>query len=282
MTSDHTFYLLKPLQTIKAAEPKQWIGRIVKSYEDPESNFTPHSALPSSFAPGISDDTGFSNVEAIIKSANSTTFSAMLADMLRLGQADSGSSAPEFKSRKVRRLKLQQEGEYLRHRLALPEVKGHLKDWHSTRHPVYFIVGLLITDHVRYSDSSKKQSSREVEAEPPTKLAAAAMGVPGPTPTVAKIGASSSKGSELDMSLTASGTRIFAVEYRVLRKRFLSTSGHIDMRPGGIRGDRAFAHEEDQTGASDMEQQQIEIVMDEDTLADVDEEAEERCITVPQ
>ena len=107
------------------------------------------------------------------------------------------------------------------------------------------------------------------------------MGVSAPTPTVAKIEASSSEGNELDMTLTAGGTCIFAIEYRVLQKRILSTSGHVDMRPLGVRWDRTFAHE-DATGASDMNQQQTEIIMDEDTLADIDEEAEEQCITIQQ
>ena len=130
--------------------------------------------------------------------------------------------------------------------------------------------------------ASKKQSSKEVEAIPPAELAVATMGVPGPTPTIAKIEASTSQDNELDMTLTASGTRIFAIEYRVLRKRILSTSSHIDMRPHGVRGDRAFAHDEDQTGVSAMKQQQSEVIMDEDTLADVNEEAEEQCITIQQ
>jgi len=299
MEQDPTFYLLKPFNFIPEDEPKQWIGRIVKAYQDPASNFTPNTPDPTPstpgaanlnpsasaganpiFAPSIYDDPDFSNVETLIKSSHSKSASVLLADMLKLSQSSSDSSAPEFKARQVRRLKLRQEDICLEHQLALPEVKSQLKEWHGIRRPVYFIVGLLSTNHIRYSERTKQQSSRAMEAKPPTKAMAAAAGAPpGVVPDVAKIEVSKSEDAGMDSTLTVSGSHIFAFEFRVLRKRILSTSGVVDMRPGGVRGDRTFAHE-DETGASGMEEQQTEVVMDEDPLPEVDEEAGDRCFMI--
>lgn len=98
MADNSIFYLLKPLHTIRGAEAKKWIGRIVKSYDDPESKFTPlHTSSPDMRI--ISDDDGFSNVEAIINSATSST--ALLADMLRFSHSSSGSNTVEIKAGRV-------------------------------------------------------------------------------------------------------------------------------------------------------------------------------------
>lgn len=163
----------------------------------------------------------------------------------------------------------------MKHQLAFSQVADTLKNWHGgIGRPVYYIVGLLISDQVRYIERPHTQSASKVEAKPPTKLAAAGMGTPAPNLEVVKIEGSRTKETESDVGLNATGTRILAIEYRVLKKRLLSTSGQVDTRPGGVRGDRTFARDEDQTGTSEFEQQQVEVNIDGDPLPDVEPAAE--------
>lgn len=282
MASEPTFYLLPPFNTIPAKDPHQWIGRIVKFYNDPRANFTPPRDNPAMEEVDVDDDPGFRKVEEIIDSASSESARLLLADMLRFNHARSRTDAPRFQPDKVRRLKLLQEDSYCKRVLALDDVKVQLKEWHKLSRPVYLIVGLLIADRVHYAEKTTGESSNEIGAKPPTRLTSVAFGSPVSMPDIAEGSVSKTRQQQRRMKLTATEKRIFAVEYRVLTKRLLSMSGQVDMRPGGIRGDRAFGQEEDAMGGPTTEEQQTEVIVDPDPLPDVveDADAEEYCFTV--
>ena len=61
----------------------------------------------------------------------------------------------------------------------------------------------------------------------------------------------------------------------MLVKRLLSTPGEIDVRPGGIRGERTFSDSDEPDENLDTEYQRSEDVADPDPLPNVPEEAEE-------
>lgn len=282
MSSEPTFYLLPPLNTIPVEDPREWIGRIVKSFSDPEANFTPGRHLPSDQQPLVKDDPGFSDVEEIIESTKSKSLQLSLVDMLRINHSRSVTNAPQFRSPRVRRLKLQQEDQYRERVLALEDVKAQLKLWHGIRHPVYLIVGLLVSDQVHYAEKASKNTSDNIMAKPPSQLASIAAAAPVPVPDIAQGSMSTSSQRKLGIGLTATGRRIFAVEYKVLIKRLLSTSGQIDMRPGGIRGDRSFGREEDAMGSPNTDEQQSEVISDPDPFCYYVEEEEEFCFGIDE
>ncbi|MCJ1226926.1 hypothetical protein MMC12_003581 [Toensbergia leucococca] len=275
MSTEPTFYLLPPLNTIAVEDPREWIGRIVKSFSDPEANFTPEKPLPPDQQPVVKDDPGFSDVEEIIEFATSKSLRLSLVDMLRISHSRTVTNAPQFQSTKVRRLKLQHEDRYCERILAEEEVKAQLKLWHRVRHPVYLIVSLLVSDQVHYAEKANKNTSHDITAKPPSQLASIAAASPMPMPDLAQYSMSTSSKRKLGMGLTATGRRIFAVEYRVLIKRLLSTSGQVDMRPGGVRGDRSFGREEEAMGSPDTEEQQSEVISDPDPFSNFVEEGEE-------
>ena len=282
MASEPTFYLLPPFNTIPAKDPHEWIGRIVKFYNDPRANFTPPRGNPAMEGVDIDDDPGFRKVEEIIDSASSESARLLLADMLHFTHSRSRADTPRFQSDKVRRLKLSQEDTYCKRALALDDVKAQLKEWHKINRPVYLIVGLLIADCVHYAEETMEGSSNEIGAKPPTRLTSLAVGSPVSMPDIVEGSVSKTMQQQRGMKLTATGKRIFAVEYRVLTKRLLSMSGQVDMRPGGIRGDRTFGQEEDAMGGPTTEEQQTEVIADPDPLPDVveDADAEEYCFNV--
>ena len=230
----------------------------------------------------IDDDPGFRKVEEIIDSASSESARLLLADMLHFTRSRSKTETPRFQSDKVRRLKLLQEQAYWKRALALDDVKVQLKEWHKINRPVYLIVGLLIADRVHYAEATMEERLHEIGAKPPTQLTSLAVGSPVSMPDIAEGSVSKTMQQQRGMKLTATEKRIFAVEYRVLTKRLLSMSGQVDMRPGGIRGDRAFGQEEDAMGGPTTGEQQTEVIADPDPLPDVveDADAEEYCFTV--
>ena len=282
MASEPTFYLLPPFNTIPAKDPHDWIGRIVKYYNDPRANFTPPRGNPALEGIDIDDDPGFRKVEEIVDSASSESARLLLADMLHFTRSHFRAETPRFQSDKVRRLKLLQEEAYCKRALALDDVKVQLKGWHKINRPVYLIVGLLIADRVHYAEEKMEGKSNGTGVKPPTQLTSLAVGSPMSMPDIAEGSMSKTMQQQRGMKLTATEKRIFAVEYRVLTKRLISMSGQVDMRPGGIRGDRAFGQEEDAMGGPTTEEQQTEVIADPDPLPDVveDADAEEYCFTV--
>ena len=78
----------------------------------------------------------------------------------------------------------------------------------------------------------------------------------------------------MEAKLTGIGKRIFAIEYSVLTKWLLSISGKVDVRPGGIRGDRMFGHVEASMMTPEPDEQQSETIADYDPLPEVLDEAE--------
>ena len=279
-----TFYLLPPLNTIPVESleaSKGWIGRIVKCYNDPTSNYTPRETAAGA---NVNVDAGFRNVEEIISNTRSNSARLLLADIFSVNRTRSETESPHFKaSEVVQRIKLRQEDEYLAHAMKSDEVKAKLKRWHKLRSPVFLIVGLLVADHVHYAEVKGNEREFGIEGKPPSGLISTAAGSPLPLPDL--IGASVSKtiAEQRGLELTATGRRIIAIEYRVLTKRLLSTSGQVDMRPGGIRGDRSFGQTEEAMNEA-FDEQQSEVLLDPDPLPDIvdEEDAEEYCFSLDE
>ncbi|KAL8787689.1 MAG: hypothetical protein Q9195_007645 [Heterodermia aff. obscurata] len=280
--AEESFYLLPPLKTIavdSSEPPRRWIGRIVKSYSDPVANYTPQGATAEAV---INEDAGFRSVEQIIDNTRSKSARLQLADMFTVSHSRSKTQSPHFEtSRVVHRIKLRQEEDYLTRVLGLDEVKVQMKKWHRLNAPVFLIVGLLVADQINYAEFKDEMLEKAIEGKPPSGLVSLAVGSPVPMPDVAGASISKSLKEQRQTRLTAIGKRIFAIEYRVLTKRLLSMSGQLDMRPGGIRGDRSFGKAED-TMNEVVEEQQTEVFPDPDPLAEVidDEDVEEYCFNV--
>ena len=88
------------------------------------------------------------------------------------------------------------------------------------------------------------------------------------------VAGSLSTDQRMEAKLTGIGKRIFAIDYRVLTKRLLSISGKVEVRPGGVRGDRMFRHVEASMATPEPEEQQSETIADYDPLPEVVDEAE--------
>lgn len=287
MDSERTFYLLEPFKTIPVGENVQeWLGRIVPSYRHPSGNFRPAKNNTAMQKEDILDDPGWKNVEEIINRAKTSSLKLSMTSMLRANHLNEQSHAPSISAPKVHKIQLMQGDDYRQRVLDLDEVKTKLQEWHSYKRPVYMIVSLLIADQVNYSEEIGDKSTTEVAVEAPAELAplAAAAALPVPGPDSLNVSGSLSTERRMEAKLTGVGKRIFAIEYRVLVKRLLSISGRVDLRPGGVRGDRMFGHVETSMTTPEPEEQHSEIIADDDPLPEiVDEpEADEYCFTLDE
>ena len=112
--------------------------------------------------------------------------------------------------------------------------------------------------------------------EAPAELApsAATAGLPVPGHDSVKAEGSLSTDRRMEAKYTGAGKRIFAIECRVLTKRLLSLSGKVDLRRGGVRGDRMFGHVEASMTTPEPEEQHSETIADHDPLPEVVNEAD--------
>lgn len=100
------------------------------------------------------------------------------------------------------------------------------------------------------------------------------MGAPG-VPSVGA-GAATKNTAKGKSKMDQVGLRIFAIEYKTLKRTLFTHSGGIDIMKYGPRGDRTFGDEKEKSKEGSWQQR---IVMDEGSLSEL-EEAEERYFAV--
>ena len=276
MSSGQSFYLLEPLQSFPVVEPdtpKLWLGRIVSDYRCPVSGYTPDTSEPPAFK--YHSDAEFSNVTRVIDSINSASIQLSLLDILGVSKEDFKSRKHTFKSRKVERWRLHQDADVLEEVLRNPEVERKLEEWDfGFMSPLYFVVGLLVTEDIAYHTANKTKHKAGGFVDP-MQATALAGGVP--LPFSAKIGVDIGSGRKEDMGTHAKGMRVFAVEYRTFRKRLVqrSKSPQARLKGYGPRGDRSFTP----TDSVDGEEEEAEACLDPEPFTEIVEgDAElERC-----
>jgi hypothetical protein len=289
MGQTKTFYLLEPFHTIPVEENNAWLGRIVKDFRNPRAGYTPDD--PSSAIASLDDDPNFSNVGAIIQSSSSKNFRIALQDMLGLSGHHSNTLEPTFHTRKVRRIRLHNDDGCLDKILDVEETRSKVlgKGWLGIQRPVYFIVGLLITDKVNYVTKGAEKKQLSVKVSPSQAIAAALAGGAAPAALpgadAVTFSGSARNSSSTEVKLTATGMRIFAVEYRVLRKTFFS-SDEVEMKRHNEAGPRTFAAGDDdqkamaaQPGNAVKVDDGLKITLAPDPLSEL-EDTEERSFVI--
>lgn len=136
--------------------------------------------------------------------------------------------------------------------------------WQGHKRPVYMIVTIPIANQVNYSEEIKDSSSTDLGVIAPRELAplVVAAGLPVPGPDSVRATGSLSTNRRIEAKLTRVGKRIFAIEYKFLTKRLLSFSAEVDVRAGGVWGDRMFGHVEASMTTPEPEERQSETIAD--------------------
>ena len=280
METPRTFYLLDPFSTIPTEDSSKWLGRIVKSFSNPREAFTPE--FPNISSSNIQTDSNFTNVQAVLDRGQSTSARAVLDGLFSLSRQESHSQSPSFKATKVQRVRLLQDEERFSEILGSDiSVRAKVLDWLGIARPAYFIVGFLMTDRIAFSSGASRSSGVDGFISAPLKAAAATQGVflAGKEPI--EVGASSSTTESSTVGTKISGSRIFAIEYRIIKRRLLSVHHDVDMQRHRLTGARMFAPSGRSPVRSDerTRRQNVEVLLDEEPMSEV-EAAEDLCLTL--
>ena len=194
------------------------------------------------------DDDGISNVDRTIKSGQSLKIRADLESMLHFSEHEAVTENPRFESPEVRCVRIQQEATVFRRLREVPEVRDKLEEWKPTkRRPVYFIAGILIGSQVKYHVSASSTTSFEIAGKLPAKaIAQAITGTPLPGKEVLEVGATRAKSSSQEGREALTGTRIFAIEYRAIRRSKIPMASTVIIEPRSYLSDRTFENQERQ------------------------------------
>ncbi|KAI9848824.1 MAG: hypothetical protein M1837_006340 [Sclerophora amabilis] len=219
MPERNTFYLLEPFEVLQ--NPESWLGRIVKDYRKPRDGCVP--SAPASFVDAVDDD-NFADVDALISRTRSTAFGASLVQLFGSSFERSRTDGVGVQAREVHRIRLQDPDAVLARLQQDTSVAARLDEWLSLkpfRSPVYFVVGFLVAQDPILSSRAERSKGVGGSVDP-VGIAAAATGVPMPIEGLeASVEQSHSRGENI--STMSPGTRIFAMEYKILRKTFHKT-----------------------------------------------------------
>ena len=276
MSEKNCFYLLEPFQSIPVDNAEEWLARIVSDYRRPHVGYTPQQTRKPYFR--FHSDPDYSNIARVLNDISTTRVQLSLLDILDISHEDFKSKKHTFQSRKVQRLRIHHDEEVLKETLSHEEVTSDIKGWGLDMFsPMYFVVGLLVTEDITYRSSENVGHSNKVEIDP-AKAGSLAFGATNPAITSAKIGAAGSHEQPLEAKTHASSKRIFAVEYRSFRRHLRQRPGRIGKLSGyGPQGDRTF-------GPTDESDDDIDVHVELDPepfseIVEIDEE-EERYITL--
>jgi hypothetical protein len=248
MATMKAFYLLDEFHTIRGDDYTKWLGRIVRYHDNPYFDFAPETPPAEYVKMDTRDDDGISNVDRTIKSGQSLKIRADLESMLHFSEHEAVTENPRFESPEVRCVRIQQEATVFRRLREVPEVRDKLEEWKPTkRRPVYFIAGILIGSQVKYHVSASSTTSFEIAGKLPAKaIAQAITGTPLPGKEVLEVGATRAKSSSQEGREALTGTRIFAIEYRAIRRSKIPMASTVIIEPRSYLSDRTFENQERQ------------------------------------
>lgn len=274
MTRKNSFYLLEPFQGIPVANPEEWLARIVSDYRRPHAAFTPKKAREPYFE--SHNDPDYSNVARVLKDISTTRIRLSLLDVLDISHDAFKTQKHFFQSRRVERLRIHQDADVLEKTLKDKEVDLAMKKWGlDLFNPMYFIVGLLVTNDITYESSEDAGIRTKAEIDP-VKAGSLVAGATSPVMPSSQIDATGSHEQPREAKTHASGKRVFAIEYRSFRKHLRQRPGKLGrLRGYGPQGDRTFGPADESEDDTD-----VHVELDPETFedtAEIDGE-EERCI----
>ena len=276
MGKKNSFYLLEPFQSIPVAKPEEWLACIVANYWRPHAAYAPSEPREPDFK--FHSDPNYSNVGQVLSSISSTSIKLALLDVLGISHEDLESKKHAFYSQKVERLRIHHDATVLEKALSKKEVGSEIANWKLDMFsPMYFVVGLLVTNHIAYESDEATERSFQGSVDP-GKAASLTSGAATPFLPSSKIEAADSNTHAAKATLQASGKRVFAIEYRAFRRSLRQRPGRLGKLGGyGPQGDRTFA-----TG--DQEGDDVDVVTELDSepfkeIVEMDG-GEARCVDI--
>ncbi|KAJ9650055.1 hypothetical protein H2198_010625 [Neophaeococcomyces mojaviensis] len=282
-----TWVLLNPGSLIPASEVDTLLGALVEDFEQPLGHYVPTdiSKLRAKFAQCVVlEDTDFAVTVERLRSQN---VQSTLGTLFEATRDTSQGHAEERASPRITTYTLKQ------HDMIFKEVKKrHSPEVHDmiekaprrNKGAVFMVVGIKVSDKTQVKSTEKVDRSFHVQAGVPVNdIVLASTGVPLPVTADVSAGFGKGSGSKLESTLTTVGGRIFAIQYRLVRrhrkwfdfampKAELHTMDYhtVNVGKGLFSGDDVAKKELDEDGeedeGADDEESDEENIVDDDEL----------------
>jgi len=281
--STSTFYLLDKFKTIRLQDGEKaqdWLGRVTTNHAEPPENITKNSTA--AFLGKIYSDGGVMNASEYLDSKRGHKIASKLADVLQTSISDAQASSRQWKASRVEHLRMDSNYKAVYSQLKQnPDARAELTKVMEDKSKAFLIIGVLTTDLVSFSDKKSSDSEASVKAKLPTKEVLDAIGAPPTADIPFEITANKTNTEQTKGDLNLVGKRIFAIQYRILRKPwYLSRSKTANYTEETLKGEGTFAGgddedseeeedvDEDKGGISDLE-------LDDEALLEDDVDDEE-------
>jgi hypothetical protein len=218
-----TWALLSPNKLPDASEVKKILGAIIPDYENPAQNTIPENA--SSFIPAhwFVEPTVDGNFKVALSKASGQKAYARLGDILNTAFGKDVSNDLHLTSTTVKTYAVRQEIKAFKllKQLFNKEIIELINQAPPRSKKSVFVIEALKTClDAEMSSKDAMNRSKKVDVKPPFgEIVAASTGAPSPINLDLKIGGESSDRANIDESHTAKGERIFAIQYRIIKKR---------------------------------------------------------------
>ncbi|KAL2060511.1 hypothetical protein VTL71DRAFT_9542 [Oculimacula yallundae] len=218
---------------------------------------------------------GYKGVSELLESKKSSAVYAALADVLKASTSKRTRKSPGVTADKVRKVSIWQHPKVFENLKKDPAVFDEVQKLAARNRTAYLIVGVLVTGNISYKEHSSSSSTMNLKGRLPIKEASLAAGGPPLGPIDFEVKRDAERTNDAGVELE--GERIFAIQYRILRKRLISRSGGMTLTSSTLQGDRTFG---DDLGAKGQARQMFDLELDSDTLEDEIDDAEEICFEI--
>ena len=249
--NDPVYFLLKGPSLPPASEADAILGRIVRNYAQPLSDYAPDDA--SVFNARPINTTPLSNVARIVNaSKNSALEGKIMAFAKAVGESDKDVQSSLLSS-EIHAKELQKQGDVFQALLSNEEIRQKMVKWtHPGSNPVYMVVGLLIWQDARLMHNLSKKQGHDIGTTLPVGAAgsAAIAAYTGENlPSEAMGDLSLKKRGETKLSAEQSAeskeNQIFAIQCRIVRRRrrniFMRSAPALEDFGPRVEGERSYA-----------------------------------------
>ncbi|RKL21111.1 hypothetical protein BFJ68_g2382 [Fusarium oxysporum] len=274
-----SFYLLPPQRYLPASALSTWLGRIVKSYSEPDANFVPDDPKP--FVTHEFARSTIANASLAALSQRNKSFAAKLGATVDVSCETRNGGGLSFTGSEVVCVRLQNYDQVFDRLIQHEETRSQLQRMLARgRNTGFMVTAMLIWQDATFTPSRERGVTAPAGVSVPmSTIVSSTTGILLPSePTDSGVSGSQSHQYTAEFSGESAGSNIFALQYKTVQRSvvqsFLGTDNAMMKEKGpDLPASQSFAKKH--RGNSESESEESDISSDEE----IDEEDETILMT---
>jgi hypothetical protein len=256
-----SFYLLPPDRYLPASALSTWLGRIVKSYSEPDANFVPDDPKP--FVTHELARSTIANASLAALSQRNKSFAAKLGATVDVSRETSNGEGLSFTSSEVVCVRLQNYDQVFDRLIQHEETRSQLQRMLARGGNTGFMVTVvLIWQDATFTHSRERGVTTSAGVSVPVStIVSSTAGIMLPS-ELTDPGVSGSQGHQntAEFSGESAGSNIFALQYKTVRRSvvqwFLGMSNGMMLKEEGpaLPASQSFAKKQREDSESESEE----------------------------